>query len=91
MRRARGLTQTELADIARLSPDTVRRVERGSFSPSLATIRRLCGGLGVSLTTLFAGYELGESTEGELADALRGLGPERRRLALELVRVVARV
>jgi transcriptional regulator with XRE-family HTH domain len=59
LRRARGLTQEALADRSRLSPDTIRRLEHGSFSPSLSTLRKLGLGLNLSLTTLIEGFELG--------------------------------
>ena len=56
---AHGLTQEALAERSGLSPDTIRRLERGTFSPSLDTLRKLCGGLQLKLSSLFDGYELG--------------------------------
>lgn len=38
LRCARGLTQEVLAELSKLSADTIRRLERGSFSPSLDTL-----------------------------------------------------
>lgn len=58
LRRARGLTQDQLAAMSGLSADTIRRLEHGSFSPSLDTLRKLCLGLSLELSTLFEGYEL---------------------------------
>ncbi|PRQ02746.1 helix-turn-helix protein [Enhygromyxa salina] len=45
LRRARGLTQEDLAERSGLSADTIRRMEQGSFSPSMDTIGKLCHGL----------------------------------------------
>jgi transcriptional regulator with XRE-family HTH domain len=59
-RLARGLTQEALAEASGLSADTVRRLEHGTFSPSLDTLRKLCGGLDMLLSTLFESFELGE-------------------------------
>jgi transcriptional regulator with XRE-family HTH domain len=58
LRRARGQTQEDLATRSTLSPDTIRRLESGSFSPSLDTLRKLCRGLDLRLSTLFESHEL---------------------------------
>ena len=58
LRRARGMTQEVLAERCGLSADTIRRLEHGSFSPSLDTLRKLVRGLDLVLSTLFEGYEL---------------------------------
>lgn len=60
LRKERGLTQESLAERARLSSDAIRKIERGQMSPTLKTLRRLCHGLGISLSVLFDGWELGE-------------------------------
>jgi transcriptional regulator with XRE-family HTH domain len=46
------MTQEQLAERSELSVDTVRRVERGAFSPSLETIAKLAAGLDISLPIL---------------------------------------
>ena len=71
LRRARGLTQEVLAERSGLSADTIRRLEHGSFSPSLETLRKLCVGLDLQLSTLFEAFELGARNESrELVDLL---------------------
>jgi len=71
LRKARGLTQDVLAEQGGLSPDTIRRLEHGAFSPSLDTLRKLCVGLDLRLSTLFESYELGECNEmRELIDLI---------------------
>lgn len=57
LRVARKLTQEELAELSDLSVDAIRRIERGAFSPSLDTLRKLCTGLDISFRTLFHGFE----------------------------------
>jgi transcriptional regulator with XRE-family HTH domain len=59
-RLARGLTQEALAEASGLSADTIRRLERGSFSPSFDTLRKLCGAFDMLLSTLFESFELGK-------------------------------
>lgn len=59
LRRARGFTQAVLAERAGLSEDTIRRLEHGTFSPSLRTVNQLVGGLGLPLRTLFEAMDVG--------------------------------
>ncbi|PRQ05123.1 helix-turn-helix domain-containing protein [Enhygromyxa salina] len=90
-RRARGLTQDALADASGLSPDTIRRLEHGSFSPSLDTLRKLCAGFDILLSTLFESFELGERDgPRELIDALAFITPEEEQALLQFIAVLRR-
>lgn len=65
------MTQEMLAHRSGLSADTIRRLEHGSFSPSLETLRKLCSGLDLLLSTLFESFEIGTRCERrELTDLL---------------------
>lgn len=89
LRRARGLTQDQLAERSGLSADTIRRLEYGSFSPSLETLRKLCLGFNLALSTLFESYEFGEGDEArELADLIASRPPRDRALARGLVKAL---
>jgi transcriptional regulator with XRE-family HTH domain len=89
LRRARGMTQEVLAERCGLSADTIRRLEHGSFSPSLDTLRKLCGGLDLMLSTLFESYELGARNEArELIDLLATRGPRELVLATRVLRAL---
>jgi transcriptional regulator with XRE-family HTH domain len=71
LRKPRRMTQELLAERSGLSPDTIRRIEHGSFSPSLTTIRKLCRGFGLELSTFFEAAELGaRDRQHELRDLL---------------------
>ena len=54
LRKRAGLTQAQLAERSLVSDEFLSRVERGVKAPSLSTIARLAGALGVSLAELFA-------------------------------------
>jgi len=85
-RRARGLTQEELAEACDLSADTIRRLEQGSFSPSLDTLRKLCKGLKLRLSTLFESFELGErGARREFSDAIDFLTDEEQRVLFQFL------
>jgi ribosome-binding protein aMBF1 (putative translation factor) len=51
-RRARGWTQIELAQQARLSSNYIARLERGELGPSLWVAHRIARALGVALDAL---------------------------------------
>ena len=89
LRLARALTQEQLAEQADLSVDAIRRIERGAFSPSLDTIRKLCSGLDISLRTLFTGVEY--QRRDHLAEFFDYLAQRNRRevqLAWRVVRAI---
>lgn len=89
LRRARGMTQEALADRCGLSADTIRRLEHGSFSPSLDTLRKLCVGLDLMMSTLFESFELGARNEArELLDLLSTRTPRELALATRVLRVL---
>ena len=89
LRRVRGLTQVKLAECCGLAADTIVSLEHGSFSPSLKTIRKLVSGLGISLSTLFVGFELNEAdTSEELVELLRSRSKADIVLVIRVVRAL---
>ena len=87
LRRARGQTQEALAEGTQLSADTIRRLEHGSFSPSLETLGKVCDGLDLDLSTLFGSFELRDrDIDREVADALMGLSDRLRDTVLTIAR-----
>jgi transcriptional regulator with XRE-family HTH domain len=52
-RKAKKLTQADLAEAVRLSPEMISQIERGVAAPSFATIERLAEVLGVPEVVLF--------------------------------------
>lgn len=92
LREVRGLTQEVLAERSGLASDTVRRLEHGEFSPSLRTLRKVAGGLELSVSQLFQGFELDDDSDEtrELAALVRGRGPRTIAVIVDLVRVFLR-
>ncbi|EDM75314.1 DNA-binding protein [Plesiocystis pacifica SIR-1] len=89
LRKARGLTQEVLAERARLSADTIRRLEAGSFSPSMKTLVSLARGLHLRLSSIMLSFELGElPIERELLEILAGRSEAEARVGLEVLRAV---
>ncbi|HEY3313970.1 MAG TPA: XRE family transcriptional regulator [Bacillota bacterium] len=57
IRQENGMSQTELAVKTGLTPSFVSQFERGLTEPSLATLRRICEVLGVSMFQFLVGDE----------------------------------
>lgn len=64
-RRAAGLTQERLADRLSVAPETVSRMERGVNAPSVVTLGKIAGLLGVGVHDLFSQETV--TTEKEVA------------------------
>jgi transcriptional regulator with XRE-family HTH domain len=91
LRRARGITQQDVAERSGLSADTIRRLEHEEFSPSLNTLQCLVDALGIRLSTLFLGYELDDTANvREIVDMLRGRSASDVMLVWRLVRHILR-
>lgn len=89
LRRARGVTQDLLAARSGLSPDTIRRIEHGTFSASIDTLRKLCFGLSLAPSTVFESFELGHADERrELFDLISSRSPIELVLITRVIRVL---
>jgi transcriptional regulator with XRE-family HTH domain len=75
-RKQMGLTVTELAGRAELSPGMLSKIENGNISPSLATLRALSAALNVPVTALFRQFE--EQRDATFVPAGKGLLIDRR-------------
>ena len=48
-RKARKIAQEQLADIAGISPRTIRDIEKGIANPELETLMKICNVLGMEI------------------------------------------
>jgi transcriptional regulator with XRE-family HTH domain len=60
VRQLRDLTQEQLAEMAKISPEYVGKIERGRASPSFNSIAHLASALEVDPRILFDFSDLGE-------------------------------
>jgi transcriptional regulator with XRE-family HTH domain len=77
-RRQRGLDQADLARRAGTTQTYVSRIECGTVSPSLKTLRRLFNAMGVDLQLGVAPLPPGNVAARDLRSDLRELTPEER-------------
>jgi transcriptional regulator with XRE-family HTH domain len=59
LRRDRELQQRQLAEKAELTPSMVSQIESGRLTPSLHTVGKIAGALGVTIAALFDGQPAG--------------------------------
>ena len=91
-RNKKGLTQAQLAEMLQVSPEYISRLERGSTKISLPTLVEVAGHLTVTPSSLLDGSTTAESNYalGEFTEILNGLSAEKRRLLLEIAKVVSK-
>jgi transcriptional regulator with XRE-family HTH domain len=85
-RKARGLTQEELAAKAHISGKHLSEVERAESGPSLEMVHRLAKALGTTMPELTA-EEPETQLREELLNLLRGKSERERNKALQLLRL----
>lgn len=91
----RGLTQAALAEAVGIEPVTLSRYETGARGASITTLALLAQALGLTLANLMdvdvpiSAPDRGPEAE-EVAFIVNRLAPERRDLAVRLVRELAR-
>lgn len=87
LRKTRGLTQVDLAEMARLTQPTVSRAENLDDGATLGTYKAIAVALGVPLGDLFGDARTRD--EQNLLEAFRRLPPERQRGWLDMAALAA--
>jgi transcriptional regulator with XRE-family HTH domain len=93
LRVATGLSQSELAERADITPEYVSRLERGLVGPSIEALERIAKGLGVEPKSMFdySGPRVqSDPAVNRLKDLLKNSNSEDRRLLLRLAETVVR-
>lgn len=89
LRGSRGLTQEALAESSGLSVDSIRRIERGTFSPTLDSLDKLATGFDLSLASLFAPLDAERPAAlGELTSFLASKPDREIRTAYRVLRAM---
>ncbi len=91
LRRARGLTLTELADRVGRAPSVLSLIENGRREPKLSLIEQLATALSVPMTELLSRQPPSRRAQLEIALADAQQDPSYRRLGLPPLKIGARV
>ncbi len=87
IRKRRGLTQTDLAELTKLTQPTISRAERGEDSTTLATLTNIAQALDVPLSDLFSTDR--SVVEAELLQLFRTLPPDSQKGWLDMARLAS--
>lgn len=88
-RKKEKLTQVQLAERAELSPDSVKRIEKGKITVSLESFLRLAEALGVPVAYLIS-EKIEELPEmQQLHEIVRGKSEKQKRFLLHMLRQMA--
>lgn len=87
IRRQAGMTQTQLAERAKVSQQTVSKIESGR-ARSTKELVKIARALGVTADYLYGAES--EEFVSEIYDLIMALPPDRRGDALEMLRLLAR-
>lgn len=82
LRRARGLNQKELAEMAGVEQSTISKIERGFDGVTLRVLKQLADALRADVTELIS--EDRSQAEQALLEAFRALPPDRQQGWLDL-------
>ncbi len=93
IRKRRGLSQEEMAELINRSPDAISNLERGKSLPTIETLEELAKGLNISLAEFFLDPENEDADRAEaiarLNDAARQLDDKTLLTATAIVEVLA--
>lgn len=81
IRKERGMTQEQLAELTGISSNSISRIERGALIPALPTLIELCNALEVGADAVLAAYLVTDTPIRwtPLARKLEGVGLEKQR------------
>ncbi len=87
-RQKRGWTEYTLAKNSELSQSTISSWYRKDLEPSLASLEKICNGLGITLSQFFSSEEYTNGLSNEqinLLESWEKLSPEQRSALLALI------
>jgi transcriptional regulator with XRE-family HTH domain len=89
LRKAKGLTQEQLAELVGVEPRHISRVEGGYSSPSIERLARIAEILEVPIKELFDYMHLNDSEDRlkDIEDAIGGMSEEYQKILYKIVRV----
>lgn len=86
LRKQRGLTQTQLAEMAGLQQSHISKIENQNDGTTIRVFQQIAKALGLKLSDLFQDERAPQ--EIALIEAFRSLPPERQRGWLDMARLV---
>jgi len=91
LRKAKGLSTQELANLTNISQPVISRLETNNRSADVASIEIICNALGITLAEFFAGDQPVVDPElKSLLETAKKLSPEQRELVQRLLETISK-
>lgn len=87
VRKAKGLTQAEVAEKAELSDRTYADIERGSVAMRVDSLLKICGALRITPNDILVEDDATPITEQDIVDAVKDCSAFEKETALKLLAV----
>ena len=87
VRKAKGLTQAEVAEKAELSDRTYADIERGSVTMRVDSLLKICGALNITLNDILVSDIVIEISEQDIAETIKDCSNNEKETALRLLSV----
>lgn len=87
VRKAKGLTQAEVAEKAELSGRTYADIERGSVTMRVDSLLKICGALNITPNDILVSDNVIEITEQDIAKTIKNCSINEKETALKLLSV----
>ena len=87
VRKAKGLTQAEVAEKTELSDRTYADIERGSVTMRVDSLLKICGALNITLNDILVLDNAIEITEQDIAETIKDCSNNEKETALRLLSV----
>ena len=88
-RRARGLTQEELADKIGSTQANISEIERGVHMPSIETLRKIAEVFDIEIVDLFEKSGVAQA-ESEIVSIFSRLDADEKKKIIEIARILSR-
>lgn len=87
VRKAKGLTQAEVAERAELSDRTYADIERGSVTMRVDSLLKICAALHITPNDILVSEDIAAVTEQDIVDAVKECTGAEKETALKLLAV----
>ena len=87
VRKAKGLTQAEVAEKAELSDRTYADIERGSVAMRVDSLLKICAALHITPNDILVDNEIAPITEQDIVNAVKDCSGAEKETALKLLAV----
>ncbi len=86
-RKAQNFTQSQIAELINVEPETISRIESGTVAPSIERLANYAQALGMGLEELFSDIPITPyDTQKEWLSLMAQLSPADRKFVLNMVR-----